>query len=428
MSTIASVHGREVLDSRGNPTVEVEVTTASGGFGRALVPSGASTGTREAVELRDGGSRYLGKGVQKAVGHVNGKLRDVALGLEVLDQAGVDGAMVEADGSPNKARLGANAILGVSLATARAAADELEVPLHFYLGGVQGCLMPVPMLNILNGGAHADSNVRVQEFMVVPAGADSFAEALRLGAEVYHHLKGTLKAQGLATGVGDEGGFAPSLKSNGLALELIGKAVKQSGHELGSDILLALDVAASELYDAKKRTYDFGPDGSKSLDKTVTLYEEWCDRFPIVSIEDGMAEGDAKGWKEITARLGKRVQLVGDDNFVTNPALLRGGIDAGIANAILVKPNQIGTLTETLDVIRMAKEAGYGTVISHRSGETEDATIAHIATATNAGQVKTGAPARSDRVAKYNEFLRIEEALGEGAAWRGSSTYGRFRP
>ena len=426
MSLIASVHAREVLDSRGNPTVEAEVLCESGAFGRALVPSGASTGTHEAVELRDGGARYMGKGVQKAVANVNGPIAKAVQGRDVFDQAGIDGLLAETDGSANKAKLGANAILAVSLATARAAADELEVPLHQYLGGVQGRVLPVPMLNILNGGAHADSNVRIQEFMVIPDGAASFAEALRMGAEVYHNLKKTLKDAGLNTAVGDEGGFAPNLPSNAAALELIGKAVGKAGYALGEDILLGLDVASSELYNAKKKAYDFGEDGVKSMEKTIDFYEGLTERFPIVSIEDGMAEGDTKGWKALTERLGRHIQLVGDDNFVTNPARLSDGIEQGIANAVLVKVNQIGTLTETLDVIRMAQESGYGAVVSHRSGETEDATIAHIAVATNAGQIKTGAPARSDRVAKYNELLRIEEQLGELAAWRGPSTYARF--
>ena len=427
MSAIASVHGREVLDSRGNPTVEVEVVTESGAFGRALVPSGASTGTHEAVELRDGGARFLGKGVGKAVRNVNEAIAAAVAGLDVFDQAGVDGTMAELDGSANKGKLGANAILGVSLATAKAAADELEVPLHIYLGGAQGRVLPVPLMNILNGGAHADSNVRIQEFMVAPVGADSFSEGLRMGVEVYHHLKKTLKDAGLATAVGDEGGFAPNLPSNVAALEYIAKAVKKAGYDLGKDVVLALDVASNELHDAKKKTYDFGTDGVKSADKTVAFYESMADRFPIASIEDGMAEDDHAGWRLLTKRMGARTQLVGDDLFVTNPTRLHQGIQDKEANSILIKVNQIGTLTETLDVIRMAGDAGYSSVISHRSGETEDATIAHIAVATNAGQIKTGAPARSDRVAKYNELLRIEEGLGASAAWRGPDTFARFR-
>jgi enolase len=427
MSSIVEVHAREVLDSRGNPTVEVEVVTEGGSLGRALVPSGASTGTHEAVELRDGDKRYLGKGVTKAVRNVNGAIAGAVIGLDVFDQAGIDGTMSELDGTPNKGKLGANAILGVSLATARAAAEELAVPLHLYLGGAQGRVLPVPLMNILNGGAHADSNVRIQEFMVAPVGADSFAEGLRMGVEVYHSLKKTLKEAGLATAVGDEGGFAPNLPSNVSALEYIAKATKKAGYELGKDLVLALDVASNELFDAKKKTYDFGTDGVKSIDKTVAFYEQMADRFPIASIEDGMAEDDHKGWQALTEAMGKTVQLVGDDLFVTNPTRLHQGIKDGEANSILIKVNQIGTLTETLDVIRMAGSAGYSSVISHRSGETEDATIAHIAVATNAGQIKTGAPARSDRVAKYNELLRIEEGLGQAAAWRGPATFARFK-
>ena len=426
MSSIVEVHAREVLDSRGNPTVEVEVVTQGGSLGRALVPSGASTGTHEAVELRDGDKRYLGKGVTKAVRNVNGAIAGAVIGLDVFDQAGIDGTMTELDGTPNKGKLGANAILGVSLAAARAASEELGVPLHLYLGGAQGRVLPVPLMNILNGGAHADSNVRIQEFMVAPVGADSFAEGLRMGVEVYHSLKKTLKEAGLATAVGDEGGFAPNLPSNVSALEYIAKATKKAGYELGKDLVLALDVASNELFDAKKKTYDFGTDGVKSIEKTVAFYEQMADRFPIASIEDGMAEDDHKGWQAITKAMGKTTQLVGDDLFVTNPTRLHQGIKDGEANSILIKVNQIGTLTETLDVIRMAGSAGYSSVISHRSGETEDATIAHIAVATNAGQIKTGAPARSDRVAKYNELLRIEEGLGDAAAWRGPSTFARF--
>jgi enolase len=424
MAEILRVHAREVLDSRGNPTVEAEVFTAEGARGRAIVPSGASTGTHEAVELRDGGKRYGGKGVQQAVRNVLGEIADHVEGLDVFDQAGIDGAMTDLDGTPNKGRLGANAILGVSLAAAHAAADELQVPLHHYLGGVQGRVLPVPMLNILNGGAHADSNVSIQEFMVVPDGAESFADALRMGTEVYHSLKKTLKAKGLATAVGDEGGFAPSLPSNVAALEHIEKAIEAAGYTPGKDILLALDVAATELLG--KKGYDFGPDGVKSLDKTLDFYEELTERFPIVSIEDGLAEDDHKGWAAITERLGRNIQIVGDDLFVTNPGRLAEGVAAKEANAILVKVNQIGTLTETLDVVRMAQESGYGAVISHRSGESEDSTIAHVAVATNAGQIKTGAPARSDRIAKYNELLRIEEGLGENAAWRGPGTFAKF--
>ena len=426
MTSILHVHAREVLDSRGHPTLEAEVTTDAGAHGRALVPSGASTGTHEAVELRDGGGRYLGKGVLTAVRNVDGEIARAVEGLDVFDQAGIDRTMVELDGTENKGRLGANAILGVSLAAGRAAADELGVPLHMYLGGQQGRVLPVPLLNILNGGAHAANNVSIQEFMVAPVGADSFAEALRMGAEIYHHLKKTLKGEGLATAVGDEGGFAPDLPSNEDALSHIEKAVASAGYELGSDVVLALDVAATELYDPAKKHYDFGADGKLTADETAEWYEEMCDRFPIRSIEDGMSEDDHDGWRTLTERLGQRCQLVGDDLFVTDPGRLAEGIENREANSILIKVNQIGTLTETLDVMRMAAGAGYTNVVSHRSGETEDATIAHIAVATNAGQIKTGAPARSDRVAKYNELLRIEEGLGEAATWRGPATLARF--
>jgi enolase len=427
MSSIASVHARQVLDSRGNPTVEAEIKTEAGAWGRAIVPSGASTGSHEAVELRDGGAPWLGKGVSKAVKNANGPIAKAIVGLDARQQEGVDNAMIELDGTPNKSRLGANAILAVSLATAHAAAAESGKPLYASLGGARGRTLPVPMLNIMNGGAHADTNVRIQEFMVIPDGAASFAEGIRMGGEIYHSLKKTLKAKGLATAVGDEGGFAPNLPRNAAALELIEKAVKAAGYEAGSDVLFGLDVAASELYNPKTKAYDFGTDGRKNADKTISFYEGLVERFPIVSIEDGMAEDDQAGWKELTARMGRHIQLVGDDNFVTNPARLAAGIKVGVANSILVKVNQIGTLTETLDVIRMAKAARYGTVISHRSGETEDSTIAHIAVATNAGQIKTGAPARSDRVAKYNELLRIEERLGENGVWKGDATYARFK-
>jgi enolase len=369
----------------------------------------------------------MGKGVANAVRNVNEQIANAVEGMDAFDQAGVDGTMTDLDGTANKGKLGANAILGVSLATAHAAADQLGVPLHHHLGGTQGRVLPVPMLNILNGGAHADSNVSIQEFMVIPDGAESFAHALQMGTEIYHNLKATLKGAGLATAVGDEGGFAPNLPSNVAALELISKAVKAAGYTPGEDVLFGLDVAATEFYDAKKKAYDFGSDGVKSLDKTIGFYEDLVERFPIVSIEDGLAEDDHAGWAEITKRMGRHIQLVGDDLFVTNAGRLSEGIAKGEANSILVKVNQIGTLTETLDVVRMAQESGYGAVMSHRSGETEDSTISHLAVATNCGQVKTGAPARSDRVAKYNELLRIEEGLGELAAWRGPATYGKFR-
>lgn len=424
MATILSVHAREVLDSRGNPTVECDVVTESGAMGRAIVPSGASTGKYEAVELRDGGSRYLGKGTREAVTNLNDTIADLIEGYDVFDQAGIDAVMLEADGTDNKSNLGANAILGASMATARAAAEELAVPLHMYLGGQAGRVLPVPLMNILNGGAHAANNVSIQEFMVAPVGADSFRESLRMGVEVYHNLQKALRKDGLATAVGDEGGFAPDLPSNAAALEYIEKAVKGAGYELGSDILLALDVAASELHN--DGTYDFGVDGKKSSSETAAFYEELCDRFPIISIEDGLDEDDHDGWANLTSRIGDRCQLVGDDLFVTNRARLAQGIEDDEANSILIKVNQIGTLTETLDVMRFAEESGYSNVVSHRSGETEDSFISHLAVATNAGQIKTGAPARSDRVAKYNELLRIEEGLGDAASWRGRNTYRRF--
>ncbi len=423
MSNVASVHALEVLDSRGNPTVEVVVKTAAGATGRALVPSGASTGAHEAVELRDGDPRYLGKGVETAVANVNGELAKLVIGKDVFDQGGIDRAMIAADGTANKGRLGANAILGVSLAVAHAAAAERGVGLHGYLGSGNGSRLPVPMMNILNGGAHADNNVSIQEFMIAPVGASCFKEALRMGTEIYHHLKKTLAADGLATAVGDEGGFAPNLPSNRAALEYIAKAIEAAGYTLGKDVMLALDVASTELFDADAGTYDFGPDGVMDAEAVTDFYEGLANDFPIVSIEDGMAEDDRAGWATLTKRLGDRMQLVGDDNFVTNPERLQMGIDNGECNAILIKLNQIGTLTETLDVIQQAHNAGYAAMVSHRSGETEDATIAHVAVATNAGQIKTGAPARSDRVAKYNELLRIEEELGDNAEWVGSATF-----
>ena len=419
MSSILSIHAREVLDSRGNPTLEAEVVTETGAFGRALVPSGASTGKYEAVELRDGGDRYLGKGTLGAVENVNGKLAGLLEGYDVFDQAGIDRAMLEADGTDNKGNLGANAILGISMATARAAADELDVPLHMYLGGQNGRVLPVPLMNILNGGAHAANNVSIQEFMIAPVGADNFRESLRMGVEVYHHLQKTLKAEGLATAVGDEGGFAPDLPSNAAALEYIEKAVAAAGYEMESDILLALDVASSELYENGK--YDFGEDGHKTSAELVDFYAELADRFPIVSIEDGMDEDDHTGWQDLTSRLGKKCQLVGDDLFVTNRSKLEAGIRDGEANSILIKVNQIGSMTETLDVMRLAEENGYSNVVSHRSGETEDSTISHLAVATNAGQIKTGSLSRSDRLAKYNQLIRIEEELGPVAVYPGAN-------
>ncbi|SFE83256.1 phosphopyruvate hydratase [Peptostreptococcus sp. D1] len=414
MSAIESVYAREVLDSRGNPTIEVEVVLESGAIGRAIVPSGASTGAFEAVELRDGDKgRYLGKGVLQAVDNVNEVIALEVEGLDAFDQPGIDALMCELDGTPNKGKLGANAILGVSLAVARAAADELGLPLFQYIGGVNAKQLPVPMMNILNGGEHADNNVDVQEFMILPVGADSFAEALRMGAEVFHSLKKVLAERGLACGVGDEGGFAPNLNSNREALELIVDAIKGAGLEPGKDIMLGMDVASSEMYNKETGKYELKGEGKVlTSEEMIELYEGWVSEFPIITIEDGLDEEDWAGWKLLTDRLGKKIQLVGDDLFVTNTERLSRGIEAGVANSILIKVNQIGTLTETLDAIEMAKRAGYTAVISHRSGETEDTTIADIAVAVNAGQIKTGAPSRTDRVAKYNQLLRIEEIVG----------------
>jgi len=412
MSGIRNIHGREVLDSRGNPTVEVEVELESGATGRVIVPSGASTGAHEAVELRDGGRRYLGKGVTKAVGHVNDELRSALLGHEAGAQAQVDQVLCATDGSPNKGRLGANAILGISLAVAKAAAAEAGQPLFRYLGGADARRLPVPQMNILNGGMHADNNVDFQEFMVMPTGAGSFAEGLRMGAEVYHHLKKVLSDKGLATAVGDEGGFAPDLASNEAAIEMILKAIEAAGLKPGEDVKLALDVASTEIFEDGR--YHLESEGkSLDVDGMVSLYREWCDKYPIFSIEDGMAEDDWAGWKTLTQELGDKVQLVGDDVFVTNTTRFGRGIQEGCANSILIKVNQIGTLTETLEAIKMAYEHDFSAVISHRSGETEDATIADLAVATGAGQIKAGAPCRSDRVAKYNQLLRIEETLGD---------------
>ena len=430
---IQSVKGREILDSRGNPTVEVEVTLEGGAFGRAAVPSGASTGQREALELRDGDKkRYLGKGVTKAVSHVNGEIAKAIAGRDG-DQRAIDQAMIDLDGTPNKGRLGANALLGVSMALARANAAALGVPLYAHAaklyGGGTGSVLPVPMMNILNGGAHADSSVDFQEFMVMPVGARSFAEAVRCGAEIFHTLRGILKKKGYATGVGDEGGFAPSLKSNREALDVVLEAVSQAGYQAGGDVFLALDVAASELWvDADKR-YEFKKSGEKArtADEMVALYEDWVRQYPIISIEDGLAEGDWDGWTSLTAALGGRVQLVGDDVFVTNPEILKRGIAEKVANSILVKLNQIGTVTETLDAVAMARAAGYTTVISHRSGETEDTTIADLAVATSAGQIKTGSASRTDRVAKYNQLLRIEEALGAAGQYAGRGAIKQLR-
>jgi len=423
MTTIVDVRGREILDSRGNPTVEVEVEIESGIIGRAAIPSGASTGEREAVELRDGdNSRYLGKGVLKAVENVNDKIADEIIEMDCLDQPAVDNVMIELDGTKNKAALGANAILGVSLATAKAAAQYLGLPLYRYIGGVNAKTLPVPMMNIINGGKHADNNVDFQEFMIMPVGAQNFAEALRMGAETFHNLRSVLKKKGYNTAVGDEGGFAPNLKSNDEAIDVVLEAIVNAGYKPGSDIFIALDPAASEFYLPEKKKYHFfksNPTKEISSEEMVNFYVNWVNKYPIISLEDGLAENDWDGWKLLTDTLGSKIQLVGDDIFVTNTEILEEGIEKGVANSILIKLNQIGTLTETLDAIEMAKKAGYTNVISHRSGETEDTTIADVAVATNVGQIKTGSASRTDRVAKYNQLLRIEEELGEAAIYPG---------
>ena len=425
MSVIEAVYAREVLDSRGNPTVEVEVILESGTIGRAIVPSGASTGAFEAVELRDGDKgRYLGKGVEKAVANVNEIIAPELEGMDCFDQPGIDAVMIELDGTPNKGNLGANAILGVSMAVVRAAAEELGLPLFQYIGGVNAKQLPVPMMNILNGGEHADNNVDVQEFMILPVGAKSFKEGLRMGAEVFHSLKKVLGEKGLACGVGDEGGFAPNLGSNREALELIVEAIEKAGYKPGDDVRLGLDVAATEMYNKETKKYVLAGEGKElTAAEMVDLYEDWANNFPIVTIEDGLDEEDWDGWKVLTERLGNKLQLVGDDLFVTNTERLERGIETGVANSILIKVNQIGTITETLDAIEMAKRAGYTAVISHRSGETEDTTIADLAVAVNAGQIKTGAPSRTDRVAKYNQLLRIEEMVGEQARYCGMNSF-----
>ena len=422
MSEIVGVRGREILDSRGNPTVEVEVELDSGAAGRAGVPSGASTGAHEALELRDGGKRYGGKGVRLAVDNVDQMIGPAILGRDALDQRGLDTLMCDLDGTDDKSKLGANAILGVSLAIAHAMAQELGLPLFRYLGGPDAHALPVPMMNVLNGGAHADNSVDLQEFMLAPIGAASFAEALEWGAGVYHRLKKALDAKGLSTGVGDEGGFAPDLGRNEEAVELLIDAIEAAGYEPGTDIAIALDPAASEIVDGDSYVLA-SEDRRLSREQMVGFWEEWAGKYPIVSIEDGMAEDDWEGWKLLTERIGDRVQLVGDDLFVTNPEILRRGIREGVANAILVKPNQIGSLTETLETVRIAQRAAYGTMISHRSGETEDATIADIAVATNAGQIKAGAPGRGERTAKYNQLLRIETLLGDAARYPGARTF-----
>lgn len=426
MPYIIDVHAREILDSRGNPTIEVEVETASGAMGRAMVPSGASTGEREALELRDGDkSRFLGKGVLTAVNNVNDILADVVMGLDVTDQNAIDKKLIEADGTKDKSKYGANAILGISLATAHAAANFYGLPLYRYLGGMNAKTLPVPMMNVLNGGSHADSSVDFQEFMIMPVGAKSIREAIRMGAETFHALKKVLKNKGQVTAVGDEGGFAPNLGSNEEPLECIMEAIQAAGYQPGEDICIAMDVAASEFYNPETGNYELtkSGQGTKTTDEMIAWYDELVEKYPIISIEDGLGERDWDGWKKLTEHLGKKIQLVGDDLYVTNPAILQEGIDKDIANSILIKVNQIGTLTETFDAMELAKKHGYTAVVSHRSGETEDTTIADIAVAFNAGQIKTGSMSRTDRIAKYNQLMRIEEELGEVAVFPGKSAF-----
>jgi enolase len=426
MTEIVEIKAREILDSRGNPTVEADVFLSDGSFGRAAVPSGASTGENEAVELRDGDkSRYMGKGVLKAVANVQNEIEPALLGFDATDQATLDKKMIELDGTPTKARLGANAILAVSLASARAAADALYIPLYRYLGGVHANILPVPMMNIINGGAHADNCVDPQEFMIVPHGAPTFADAIRYGSEVFHNLKTVLKKRGYATSVGDEGGFAPNLKSNEEAVEVIVEAIQKAGYKPGEDVSIALDPAASEFYDQDKKKYVFKKSDKRELssDEMIAFWADWVAKYPIISIEDGMAEFDWDGWKKLTDTVGKKIQLVGDDVFVTNPAILAKGIEKGIANSILIKVNQIGTLTETLDAMRMAAGAGYTNVVSHRSGETEDTFIADLVVATGAGQIKTGSASRTDRLCKYNQLIRIEQELGANAIYAGRKAF-----
>lgn len=423
MSRIIDIYAREVLDSRGNPTVEVEVLTEEGGVGRAIVPSGASTGAHEAVELRDGDkSRYLGKGVQKAVDNVNEIIADEIIGEEVLEQVRIDNLMIELDGTENKGKLGANAILGVSIAVAKAAADELGLHLYEYLGGVNSKVIPLPMMNILNGGEHADNNVDIQEFMIMPVGAETFKEAIRMGAEIFHSLKNVLKGRGLNTAVGDEGGFAPNLNSNEEALETIVEAIKEAGYKPKEDVVLALDVASTEMYEDGK--YNFKGEGVvRTTDELISYYEMLVEKYPIISIEDGLSEDDWDGWVKLTERLGKKIQLVGDDLFVTNVERLKKGIEMNVSNSILIKLNQIGTITETLDAIELAKKHGFTCIISHRSGETEDTTIADLAVAVNSGQIKTGSASRTDRIAKYNQLLRIEDYLEDEAIFEGINAF-----
>ena len=424
MSSIIDIVGREVLDSRGNPTVEAEVYLESGVVARAAVPSGASTGVREAIELRDGDKkRYGGKGVLKAVMNVNGEIADAILGLEASDQEFIDRTMIKLDGTDNKSRLGANAILAVSMAVARAAAEESGLPLYRYFGGMGAVQLPVPMMNVINGGAHANNNLDLQEFMIIPVGAPSFREALRYGAETFHALKKIINSRGMSTAVGDEGGFAPKCESHEEAIELILEAIKAAGFEAGKDIMIGLDCASSEFFEDGKYVMKKSSGKALTAEEWIAVLEDWVNKYPIISIEDGMAEGDWEGWAKLTAALGKRVQLVGDDLFVTNPAILKEGIEKGVANSILIKVNQIGTLTETFEAIEMAKRAGYTAVVSHRSGETEDSTIADIAVGLNAGQIKTGSMSRSDRMAKYNQLLRIEEHLAEVAQYPGRDAF-----
>ena len=422
MSTIVDIHAREILDSRGNPTIEVEITTENGCVGRAAVPSGASTGKHEAVELRDNDkSRYLGKGVLKACQNVLEPITEELLGLDCTDQRYIDQVMIDLDGTKNKSKLGANAILGVSLAVAKAAAEECEMPLYRYIGGVNACTLPVPMMNILNGGSHADNSIDFQEFMIMPVGATYFSEGLRMGTEIFHHLKSVLKKKGYSTNVGDEGGFAPNIKSNEEAIETVLQAIEAAGYRPGEDIMIAMDAAASEFYDEKKKKYIFHKSDKREMTSSemVSYWADWTRRYPILSIEDGLHEDDWTGWKLLTDTIGKRVQLVGDDLFVTNTERLRKGIDEGIANSILIKVNQIGSLTETIDAVNLAIRNGYTSIMSHRSGETEDTTIADLAVALNTGQIKTGSASRSDRIAKYNQLLRIEEELGDEAIYLG---------
>ncbi len=425
MTEIIDIYAREILDSRGNPTIEVEVELENGVIGRADVPSGASTGEHEAVELRDGDKdRYLGKGVLKAVQNVNEVIGDAIIGLDATNQVLIDNLMIELDGTPNKAKLGANAILGVSLAVAKAAAETVGLPLFQYLGGVNAKIMPVPMMNILNGGSHADNNVDLQEFMISAAGAPNYREALRMGSEVFHNLKKVLHDRGLNTAVGDEGGFAPDLKSNEEALQVIVEAIKKAGYEPGKDIFICIDPASSEFYDAKTKKYNLKSESkSLSASQMIDYYEKLIEKYPIVSIEDGLAEDDWDGWKEMTDRMGKKIQLVGDDIFVTNTGRIKRGIEMGVSNSVLIKLNQIGTVSETLDAIEMSHKAGFTTVVSHRSGETEDPTIADLAVAMNCGQIKTGSASRSERIAKYNQLLRIQDILDEEAVWPGIHTF-----